>query len=75
LYLLWVLVLTGAATIVITGYLFWQHLFGYFPGISDMPVYFVLTTAIMLFMFLGIDIVRTHKRQMDTMSFPEILQQ
>jgi hypothetical protein len=54
---------------VITGYLFWKYIVNLFPGVSDMPMYFVVTTAAVLFLFLGLDMVRKYKRQMDTLNF------
>jgi hypothetical protein len=67
--LFWLVAMIGVAAIVITGYLFWKYIVNLFPGVSDMPMYFVVTTAATLFLFLGLDMVRKYKRQMDTLNF------
>jgi hypothetical protein len=68
-HLFWIVALAGVAVMVITGYLFWRYIANLFPAISDMPMYFVVTTAAMLFLFLGIDMVRKYKKEMDAINF------
>jgi hypothetical protein len=67
--LFWLVAMIGITAIVITGYLFWKYIVNLFPGVSDMPMYFMVTTAAMLFLFLGIDMVRKYKGQMDALNF------
>lgn len=67
--LFWLVAMIGVAAIVITGYLFWKYIVNVLPGVSDMPLYFVVTTAAMLFLFLALDTVRRYKRQMNALNF------
>ena len=67
--LFWLVAMIGVAAIVITGYLFWRYIFNVLPGVSDMAMYFAVTTASMLFLFLALDMVRKYKRQMNALNF------
>jgi len=68
-HLFWIVAMIGVVAIVITGYLFWKYIINLSPWAYDMPMYFMVTIATMIFLFLGIDIVRKYKRQLDAMNF------
>lgn len=68
-HLFWIVGMVGVTAIVISGYLFWTYIVNLFSVVSDMPMYFGVTVAVAVFLFLATDMVRKYKKQMDAMNF------
>jgi hypothetical protein len=53
---------------VITVLFFGRHMANLFSGVSEMASYLVVTTAVVLLLFQGVEIVRKYKRQIDSVN-------
>ena len=65
----WLFVLSGIGVMVITVFFFGKHIANLFSGVSEMASYLVVTTAVVLLLFQGMEIVRKYKRQMAAINF------
>jgi hypothetical protein len=64
----WLLVILGIGVMVITVLFFGRHMANLFSGVSEMASYLVVTTAVVLLLFQGVEIVRKYKRQIDSVN-------
>ena len=65
----WLFATLGIGVIVITVLFFGKHITNLFVGIPKMASYLVVTTAVVLLLFQGMEIVRRYKRQMEAVNF------
>ena len=65
----WLFVTLGIGVMVITVFFLGKHITNLFSGVSEMASYLVVTTAVVLLLFQGMEIVRKYKRQIDAVNF------
>jgi hypothetical protein len=66
---IWIIILTGLASIGITGYLFGRYLVSVFAGISGITIWLVLTAAFVLALLQASEMYRKYRKQMEALGF------
>lgn len=67
--LVFLLILIGLSSIVVTGWLFGYYFLNMFARITSMAVYLTLTVTVTFLIFQGIEMYKKYQKQMDALNF------